>query len=125
MIVSFLETDNHDLALVDMNLFLCSDARAIQAHVEARLRFFLGEWFLDTREGVPYYQEILVKNPDVSVVQTLLFRAVSETPGVKDLLEVEMSYDPSARTLFYSFRCSTDVNQDIDVTNSFILREAA
>lgn len=120
-IVSFLETSNHDLALVAGNLVLCRDVRAITQHVEARLRFFLGEWFLDLREGVPYWEEVFVKNPDVSVVRTLLSRVITETPGVVDLTTAEFRFDPQERILYYTIEFSTDTGQTAELSNAFIL----
>jgi hypothetical protein len=47
-----------------------------------RYRFFQGEWFLDRRLGVPYYQSILGMKVSNAIV-TRILRAVAETcPGV-------------------------------------------
>lgn len=121
MICSLLETAGHDLALVDGNLVLCTDVRAIASHVESRLRFFLGEWFLDLREGMPYFQEVLVKNPDISVVRSLLSRVILETPGVTTLDTADFTYDPAERTLFYSIRFGTNTGASVDLDNAFIM----
>ncbi len=125
MIVSFLETDNHDFALVDFNLSICTDVRAIRSNIEARLRFFLGEWFIDLRQGMPYFQEIFVKNPAIPVVRSLLSRVVTTTPGVVAIVSSSFRYDPSSRTLFYFFEASTDTEMNVEIGNAFIMTEAA
>lgn len=121
MIVSLLETLDHDWALVDMTLSLCSDARAVSQHVEARLRLFLGEWFLDQREGVPYFSDVFVKNPDIPLVKSLLTGVVEDTPGVTQLTDVEFTYDKENRTLYMAIRFDTDTGVSVTLDSSFIL----
>ena len=40
-----------------------------------------GEWALDTREGTPYWEEILIRGASDSVVSEVFRRVVAETPG--------------------------------------------
>jgi len=55
---------------------------ALAQRLRCRYKFFLGEWFLDTRQGIPYFRDILVKNPDQSLVQSIFRKATLTTPGV-------------------------------------------
>ena len=57
-------------------------AEALAQRLTVRFKFFLGEWFLDTRQGIPYFRDILVKNPNISLVQSIFRRATLLTPGV-------------------------------------------
>jgi hypothetical protein len=41
-------------------------ADAVAQHLRIRLRFYLGEWFLDTRVGIPFYTQIFSCRPLVS-----------------------------------------------------------
>ena len=50
-----------------------------------RLRFWKGEYFLDTRLGVPWRERILRKNPDLNLVNAILRRVIYETPGVRSV----------------------------------------
>lgn len=121
-IVSFLETVDHDLALVDGTLVLCKDARAICQHVEARLRLFLGEWFLDQREGVPYFQDVFIKDPNIPLVKSLLSNVVSGTPGVVTITEAAFEFDPDERRLYYTLSFMTDASEDEQtLDNSLVL----
>jgi hypothetical protein len=54
-------------------------AEAVAQRVRVRFRWFLGEWFLDERLGVPYYSDILVKNPDPILI-SFIFRRVLLSP---------------------------------------------
>jgi hypothetical protein len=64
------------------NLVLISGAEYALQKVKARLHFFLGTWFLDTREGVPYYRDILIKNPNLNVARSLFRSVIQSVPGV-------------------------------------------
>ena len=56
---------------------------AVLQRVKVRFRFFLGEWFLDQRLGIPYYRDILIKNPDILLITTIFRRVLTTTPGVE------------------------------------------
>jgi hypothetical protein len=66
--------------------------------------FFRGEWFLDKREGVPYFELILVKAPEVRVIKRIFQEIITSTGG--DLVEstaVDVIYDPSTRSAIVNF----------------------
>ncbi len=122
-ITGFLETEDRDFALFEGNLVLCRDARVITQRVENRFRFFLGEWFLDLREGVPYFQEILVKGPNVKVIRQIFLKVITTTPGMADVANFEMSYEASTRTLFYQWEGVTDTGDPVNGDNAFVVTE--
>lgn len=122
-IAAFLETEDRDFALFEGGLVLIRDARAIAQRVENRFRFFLGEWFLDLREGVPYFQEILVKGPNVKVVRQIFLKVITTTPGMADVLEFDMQYDPTTRSLFYQWEGITDDGDPVSGDNAFVVTE--
>jgi hypothetical protein len=64
-----------------------------------RFRFFLGEWFLDLRLGAPYYDRVLVKNPDERVVRAVLTQIIQTTPGTLRIEKMRYAFDDRARTL--------------------------
>ena len=72
--------------------------------IAARFKFFLGEWFLNLNEGVPYYRDVFGKNPNLDLVRSLFLRLLRETPGVLDVASFSLSYDPRARTLGFDFQ---------------------
>jgi hypothetical protein len=121
MLTSFLETTEQDFALVNGQLSLISDARAIAQGVENNFRFFLGEWFLNTLEGIPYFQKVFLKNPDVNLIRQLFRRAILKSAGVQDVTAFSMQYDSSQRTLIYSFSALTETGETISGGSAFIL----
>jgi hypothetical protein len=68
-----------------------------------RFRFFLGEWFLDKREGVPFFREVFVKNPNLDVIRAVFRRVAATTPGVLSVPRFEVRFDARARVLSFDF----------------------
>ncbi|HCU24075.1 MAG TPA: hypothetical protein DF383_03580, partial [Deltaproteobacteria bacterium] len=83
---SFQLDENGDLDISSNRLKLTTDIEAIRQHLLVKFRIFLGEWFLDTRVGLPYFEEIFVKNPNLAAVSELLKLEITDTPGVIELL---------------------------------------
>jgi len=98
-----LKEDFSGLLIVNGDLVLTKDADAIKQHLTQRLKMFSGEWFLDLTEGVPYFQNILIKNPNPDVVDGLLKEEILSTPGVDELLSFNLDYDASLRKLTVDF----------------------
>lgn len=85
-----------DLVMERGNLVLVDD---VAQRVTTRLRMLLGEWFLDTADGTPYLQQILVKNPNLDHVRSALRARVLNTPGVRGIRTFELSLDRVRRKL--------------------------
>lgn len=84
---------------------------AIIQRIRQRFTFGLGEWFLDQRLGVPYHEDILVKNPDVGLITSIFRRILVATPGVGTVLTMKASIDFRRRELSSSFEARlTDPN---------------
>jgi len=103
-----LDTVTHDLKIENFDLSIVSGTDVISQRLKIRLEFFRGEWFLDTTVGVPFYEDILVKNPDIPNIETILKAEILDTPGVVELLAFESSFDAQARKLTVTFTVSTD-----------------
>lgn len=79
-------------------------APAVAQKIGVRFRFFLGEWFLDTRLGVPYFSEVLIKNPNPILISAVFRKVLSTTQGVQRVLDFQARVDPLTRTLYPTFR---------------------
>lgn len=97
----------NDLQVVDGDLVLIDGTSEILQHILQRLRMYLGEWFLDNTKGVPYFQQILVKNPDRGAVDAILQDTINQTPGVTQLSTFSSSIVSGTRQLFVNFRAIT------------------
>lgn len=98
---------NGDLLVERGDLALVDGLDAIAQHVAIRLQFFQGEWFLDQRVGIPYFQQVLVKAPNLTAVRSLLRDAVTTTPGVIAIVKFDLELGVD-RTLRVDFDASTD-----------------
>lgn len=101
-----------DLLLVDGDLVLTSDADArgtnnILQDILTRLRTFEGEWFLDNTIGTPWFQRILVKRPDIGLINGTLKAEILKTPGVFSLNKFQSTEDRVTRRLMVAFHCDT------------------
>lgn len=69
-----------------------------QQAIIRRLRLFLGEYFLDIREGTPWFQNILGKSPR-SVAETNLRERILSAQGVVALTRFEFNFDEKTRKI--------------------------
>lgn len=99
-----LNSETGDLDLRGGDLFTVRRGDAVAQHLSQRLRLFLAEWFLDETAGVPYFDLIFVKNPNPTVVDSVLKSVVLDTLGITKLLEFTLDIDPATRVLTVSGR---------------------
>lgn len=101
-------TVDGDLDFSTGNLRVLTDAAECLAQkLRQRYRMLRGEWFLDVRQGVPYLEFILVKNPNIGVVRGVLRKVLETTDGIASIDAFDFSYDPALRTASFSFRVTT------------------
>lgn len=105
-----LDPDTGDLFFENGDLVMTSGPDAIRQHISQRLKSFAGEWFLDLDSGLPYYRDILVKNPNTPAVAGLLQEEIVRTPGVLELTDFNLNLDKGSRTLKVSFNVLVDGN---------------
>lgn len=101
-----LDSDG-DIFLNINDLELTSGLEAKAQHLAQRLNTFLGEWFLDLRVGVAYFQQILIKNPNSAIVDSVLKKEILNTPGILELTSFDLDIATN-RELTLSFRAITE-----------------
>lgn len=95
-----LGTDG-DIQIYNGDLVYITETRnAIAQFLAQRLKLILSEWFLDSSLGVPWFQEILIKNPNFEAIDAIIKKTIIETNGVTEL--VELNYDFAAQTREFS-----------------------
>lgn len=110
-----LGDNSHDLVIVDGDLQLVAD---VAQAIKIRLLTVRGEWFLDNELGVPYFEEIFVKAPDLDRVRSIYRQTILDTPGVLDVRTITLSYTASTRELSVSFNCDSDqgeIDQTVEI----------
>lgn len=79
----------------------------IQQQIVQRLRWFLGEWFLNVDGGTPWLQSILRHNADPAEVDAIIQEVILSTPGVLVLTEYRGEADLARRTYRVTFTVKT------------------
>lgn len=106
---TFAQTTENDLALDKGQLVLVTDVAEEAAIVlRNRFRFVKGEYFLDVRQGVPYFDVVFVKNPDVLLVRQVFRDVILSVQGIKKIIDLRTSLDAKTRKLSFFFRAQAD-----------------
>jgi len=99
-----------DLDLTTNDLQLVDGVEAIRQELQIRYRFFIGEWFLDPTEGVPYIRDVLKKAPSEAQVRALLSEVARTTPGVESVDNMQLELDSANRHLVVTVDIQARVN---------------
>lgn len=99
-VVTFAMTAGNDFSLP---ITLVESPQSLEFVLKQRFQMFLGEWFLDTREGVPYYRDILIKNPDEAVVRSIFRQVILDTQDIDSVRSLTIQIDGATRTLTCDF----------------------
>lgn len=99
-----LDVDEHDLDIEGGDLKLAVDVGQL---IDIRLRFFRGDWFLNTAIGLPYFEQIFVKNPKLDQLAALYRDEIAQTPGVVRVLGVSVALDRTTRRLLVTWSAET------------------
>ena len=100
-------TVTKELVLKNNDLQIVGGQAAIRQDMNQTLNFLYGEWFLDSTKGIPYFQQVLVKSPDLGAIQGLFMSAILAVNGVLELLSFEFNFDAPTRALTITFAART------------------
>ena len=113
-------TAQGDLQLIGHQINLVSGTDAIAQQIQIRCKFFLGEFFLNQQLGIPYYREILIKNPNLAVIRDIFRQAIEGVPGIDRVVDLDATIDNATRTLRLSFSAILDTDEEL-VFEPFII----
>jgi hypothetical protein len=105
-----------DLFLENGNLIPITDdtdddkLRAAMQGIYSRLLLFKGEYFLSLKEGVPWFQNILIKKPSLPLIRSIVSQTILSYPSVILVETLNLDWDRSNRTLDISFVAKLDNN---------------
>ena len=103
-----LNIASNDLVIKNNDLILIDNAERVAQQVLITLRFWLGEWFLDTRQGVPYFEYVLVKNPNTNHIRQILAEKIQSVEGVNSIVSLDFDFRRITRELYVNFEIDTD-----------------
>lgn len=104
MIDFALDQNTNDLIFRDFDFFLFDDTNQIMQNLAIRLRFVLGEWYLDITQGIPYYEVFFKKAPNQIQIESILKQEIANTRGIVEITSFESAFD--ARRRVYSVKFS-------------------
>lgn len=101
------------------SLRIVRGAEAVILRLRWRLGFFRGEWFLDTRLGIPFYGQILVRNPSRNLISQIVRDVIRTTPGVREVVSIDVKIDKRER------RCDVDFEARLDDGETIVTAQDA
>lgn len=101
-----LDSVTHDLVVENNDLQLVEGSEQVKQNLLIRLQSFKNDWYLNVDIGLPYYEDILVKNPNISDIDAYFKAYILETDGVSELLEYSSILNTDPRILRVNFKYS-------------------
>jgi hypothetical protein len=104
-------TDTNGDLLISLGKLIPETDPVVSAAIKLkhRLRLVLGEWFLDTRVGVPYFDAVYgVKNPDLELIRRLIRRIILSCEPINKVEKLVLNFDKVSRTLIYYFEATAE-----------------
>lgn len=103
--MSSLKTDgaNNDWEFKNNDLFFVEGNEEVQILIRNSLKFYYSEWFLDNTLGIPYFEEIFIKNVSPARVDQIFKDAILNTTGILELIEFNLDINETTRELSLTF----------------------
>ena len=108
----------HDLVYENRDLVLVEGIEYYRQKVSIVLQFFFGEWYLDTSLGIKFFEVILIKNPDVTLIDNLIKTAILRIEGILFITEYESTFDKRNRRFSITGKAATDAG-DLTLDDAF------
>lgn len=83
-------------------------ANSITQRIKIKLQWSLNEWKWNREKGLPYFEELLIKNPDVDYFKGVIREAIFDIPEVTAVQSVDISIDSLRRSATIRFAVLTD-----------------
>lgn len=86
-----------DIDLTGDTMRLVDGDDAIRQQLTIRYQFVKGEWQNDTRVGIPYFEDVWIKNPDFNIIRGLFRQATVTCPGIDTIRTLGINVDGKTR----------------------------
>ena len=80
--------------------------QSVRQAVEIRLRWLFGEWRFAPEAGVPYFDRIMVKKPDIEGIEQILRTEIMAVDGMTDVKNLQVVIDAKSRVATITFDLS-------------------
>lgn len=104
--MDILLTDTGDVLFSNTEQALVTDEQRqdVAQRLQIKLRTFLGEWFLNVDNGVPYLEQIFGKGRKKGTVDIIFQTLILEEPDVLEIVSFNSTLDATTREYALSFR---------------------
>lgn len=83
-------------------------ANSVCQKIKIRLKWFFSEWRWDEGAGLPYFEYLFVKNPDMDLIRGLIREQIFNVDEVTEVREISIDVDREARRAKIAFVAETD-----------------
>lgn len=100
-----------DILLLNGGFQPVRNSDRVSQKIFIRLNGFIGEWWLDPAFFVPWYEGVLGKGKQRSLVDSTIKNQITTVSGVKSLTEYSFDYEPSTRSVTIGFTVLTEEDE--------------
>lgn len=108
---------NGDLLVNDAGDFVTIDS--VRQGVQIKLRWVKGEWVFNQDFGVPYFDTILVKAPNLALIEKAFRDQILSVDGIVSVGAVNIKIDAKDRTMKADFTATTtdgEIESEVDLS---------
>lgn len=118
MIDLYLDPTTHDLVFSNFTFNVTTRKEdEITQRLKVKLLWFKEEWVFNVNYGIPYFQEIFSnKKIDLNDVDDIFRTAISQEPGVVDLISYSSTFDDSTRDFNVKAKVLTDSGEIVNLS---------
>ena len=77
--------------------------------------FFLGAWFLDRSQGIPYFKHVFVMRPDLGLIESIFRSVIMRDPRIARVEYMRLDHDKKLRKLSCDYRAMTKQGEIVDI----------
>lgn len=96
----FLLDNDGDLVLSSGDIVITDSV--VQA-IKIRLKWFANEWRINKEWGIPYYEEVFIKNPNTQLIEGRIKEEILTIDEVQEVSSVKVTINKETRRAAISF----------------------
>lgn len=105
------------------DLYIDSDGdiaigESIVQAISIRLKWFEGEWAFNETLGIPYFDDVFIKNPSLSRIEQIIAEEIRSVDGISSVISVTATMNAQARTLSVAFSAYAGeeyINEEVNI----------
>lgn len=84
-----------------------STTTSVRQAILIHLRWFFGEWRFGPELGFPWFEEVFVKNPNLTKLRHLIRDEIKKVDGIVDVNVDNIVFDKQKREATVKYKCTT------------------